>query len=246
MLNIAIGVDQPRRLPRRRRRRRRQHLHRRSAQSGEPPARRCPPLPGFLTACRRTALGCNPAARARSPCVNQEPRPRCPHYPDCVGCALIGTPYTAQLRAKQARLGAALAAYPRLAGIAVPPVIGSPRLFGYRNQAKLVARRAGRGLLLGVYRPGTHQVVDIAAVRRCIRRRSTPCWPACAPRVEQQPRADLRRAQRRGLAALRRRAQQRLEEDDAARPGGARSALGGRGRAAAAPAPRCAASAAWC
>jgi 23S rRNA (uracil1939-C5)-methyltransferase len=75
---------------------------------------------------------------------------------------LIGTPYTAQLRAKQARLRAALAAHPRLAGIAVPALVGSPRLFGYRNQAKLVARRARRGLLLGVYRPGTHQVVDIS------------------------------------------------------------------------------------
>jgi len=71
--------------------------------------------------------------------------------------------YGGQLRAKHARLAAALTAYPRLGGIAVPAVIGSPRLFGYRNQAKLVVRRARRGLLLGVYRPGTHQVVDISA-----------------------------------------------------------------------------------
>jgi len=44
----------------------------------------------------------------------------------------------------------------------VPPVVGSPRSFGYRNQAKLVARRARRGLLLGIYRPQSHQVVDIS------------------------------------------------------------------------------------
>ena len=89
-------------------------------------------------------------------------RPTCPHYPDCVGCPLIGTPYGEQLRAKHARVIAAFSAYSRLSGIAVPEVIGSPRLFGYRNQAKLVTRRTRRGLLLGVYRPGTHQVVDIA------------------------------------------------------------------------------------
>jgi 23S rRNA (uracil1939-C5)-methyltransferase len=89
-------------------------------------------------------------------------KPRCRHFPDCVGCTLIGTAYTAQLAAKRERLAAALAAHPRLAGVAVPAVEGSPRMFGYRNQAKLVARRARRGLLLGVYRPGSHQVVDIA------------------------------------------------------------------------------------
>jgi 23S rRNA (uracil1939-C5)-methyltransferase len=88
--------------------------------------------------------------------------PTCPHYPQCVGCGLIGTPYGQQLERKHARVVDSLAAYPRLAATAVPPVIGAVRLFGYRNQVKLVVRRARRGLLLGVYRPGTHQVVDIA------------------------------------------------------------------------------------
>jgi len=85
----------------------------------------------------------------------------CPHAPECVGCALIGTPYGRQLERKRERVLAALAEYPRLAAVAVGAMVGSPRVFGYRNQAKLVVRRAGRGLLLGLYRPGTHQVVDI-------------------------------------------------------------------------------------
>lgn len=89
--------------------------------------------------------------------------PRCPHYPDCVGCGLSGTAYGAQLDAKRQRVVAAMAAYPRLAELTVPDTIGSQRLFEYRNQAKMVARRARRGVLLGVYRPGTHQVVDISA-----------------------------------------------------------------------------------
>jgi len=90
------------------------------------------------------------------------PRPPCPHYPDCVGCALVGTAYGAQLRAKHARVVSALAAASAGVQVPVPDVIGSPRLFGYRNQAKLAVRRTRRGLLLGVYRPGTHEVVDIA------------------------------------------------------------------------------------
>ena len=88
--------------------------------------------------------------------------PRCPHAPDCAGCALIGTAYTRQLALKRERVETALAAFPRLAGVEIGSIVGSPRVFGYRNQAKLVARRARRGLLLGVYRPGTHQVVDIS------------------------------------------------------------------------------------
>ena len=88
----------------------------------------------------------------------------CAHYPDCVGCVLIGNPYGEQLRRKREIVRAALQKYPSLVGLDVPEVVGSPRAFGYRNQAKLVARRASRGLLLGVYRPGSHQVVDI---RQC-------------------------------------------------------------------------------
>jgi len=87
----------------------------------------------------------------------------CPHFPDCAACALSGQAYGDQLRAKHRRLADSLAAYPTLAPLAVPDVIGSQRLFGYRNVAKLVARRTGRGLLLGVYRPGSHQVVDVGS-----------------------------------------------------------------------------------
>jgi 23S rRNA (uracil1939-C5)-methyltransferase len=86
----------------------------------------------------------------------------CPHAPACAGCALIGTAYTRQLARKRQRVVAALAAHVRLAAVPIGDIVGSPRVFGYRNQAKLVARRARRGILLGVYRPGTHQVVDIS------------------------------------------------------------------------------------
>lgn len=79
-----------------------------------------------------------------------------------MACGFIGLPYGEQLRRKQEAVRRALAAYASLAGVEVRAPVGSPRAFGYRNQAKLVARRARRGLLLGVYRPGTHQVVDIS------------------------------------------------------------------------------------
>jgi 23S rRNA (uracil1939-C5)-methyltransferase len=86
----------------------------------------------------------------------------CPHYPNCVGCAFIGRPYTEQLRLKRERVLEAFAPFSSLRTLEIPDVVGSPRAFGYRNQAKLVARRAGSGLLLGIYRPGTHQIVDVS------------------------------------------------------------------------------------
>ncbi len=98
----------------------------------------------------------NPESQARKPGLP------CPHFPNCVGCAFIGRPYGEQLLLKRDRVRNALSAFPTLAHIEVPAVVGSPKAFGYRNQAKLVARRARRGLLLGVYRPGSHQVVDIS------------------------------------------------------------------------------------
>jgi 23S rRNA (uracil1939-C5)-methyltransferase len=88
--------------------------------------------------------------------------PPCPHFPHCAGCALIGTPYGEQLRRKETTVRDAVASHPQLHAVAVEPIVGSPRAFGYRNQAKLVARRTRRELLLGVYQPGTHHVVDIS------------------------------------------------------------------------------------
>jgi 23S rRNA (uracil1939-C5)-methyltransferase len=88
----------------------------------------------------------------------------CPHFPHCAGCTLIGHAYGEQLQIKQQRVRDAFGHYPSLAHLEIPAVVGSPRAFGYRNQAKLVARRTERGLLLGIYRPGSHEVVDI---RQC-------------------------------------------------------------------------------
>lgn len=104
--------------------------------------------------------------RASSPArAGGAPGPACPHFPRCIGCPLVAVPYPEQLAAKDAALREALATGPEAADGAarIEPPCGSPRAFGYRNQAKLVfrARHAGRGrreVVLGVYRPGTHSV----------------------------------------------------------------------------------------
>lgn len=75
---------------------------------------------------------------------------------------MIGRPYTEQLRWKQEALENLVASTWPSHPPHIGTIVGSPEAFGYRNQAKLVLRRsARRGLIAGLFRPGTHTVVDI-------------------------------------------------------------------------------------
>ncbi len=100
------------------------------------------------------------ASRLERPPAAERERP-CPHFPRCPGCALIGRPYGEQLAWKEQRIAALLAGASDAIRPELTPIVGSARAFGYRNQAKLVLRQTRRGLLAGLYRPGTHQVVDV-------------------------------------------------------------------------------------
>jgi len=102
--------------------------------------------------------------------VRDPSRVACTHFPDCVGCPLVGSTYGEQLRGKEETLRAELGRWPSLAQVAPERIFGSPLPFGYRNQAKLVLRRRrtrdGRSeVVLGVYRPGTHSVVPAERCR---------------------------------------------------------------------------------
>ena len=82
-------------------------------------------------------------------------RSPCPHFPDCVSCPFVGTPYPEQLARKEGRVRDALARHATLSEVRLLRTQPSPRAFGYRQVVKLVARRGREGLRLGVYRPGT-------------------------------------------------------------------------------------------
>ncbi len=93
-------------------------------------------------------------ARPDAPCG-------CPHFPGCVGCPWVGRPYEAQLAAKHRRVGEALAdALPTAVLPAVDAVTPAPAPSGYRIQAKLVVGATRAGVVLGLYAPGTHRLVD--------------------------------------------------------------------------------------
>jgi 23S rRNA (uracil1939-C5)-methyltransferase len=82
----------------------------------------------------------------------------CPHAATCPGCPQLGLEREAQRASKREAVARELAPY----GAALAPLpddVRSPSdLLGYRTRAKLVA---GAGGALGLFREGTHEVVDL-------------------------------------------------------------------------------------
>lgn len=78
----------------------------------------------------------------------------------CQGCPLIALDYTEQLRLKTEKIRRALSGQkvktPRL-----KTILGAENPLGYRTTVKLVFGKARGKTLLGLYRRGTHKVVDI-------------------------------------------------------------------------------------
>jgi 23S rRNA (uracil1939-C5)-methyltransferase len=87
----------------------------------------------------------------------------CLHYPHCIGCPLIETPYPEQLRRKREIIALALGRYPSLARLEAPVVSAAPHRLGYRTRIKLVVRASGGEIATGLYVPGTHRVMDISS-----------------------------------------------------------------------------------
>ena len=92
----------------------------------------------------------------------ERPHP-CPHFPACYGCPFVQFPYLQQLDKKRARVSEALLRYATLQALEIPPIVPSPRQFGYRTRVKLAVRKVGGKPLIGLYLPETHKVTDASA-----------------------------------------------------------------------------------
>ena len=100
--------------------------------------------------------------RVLQPSRERVAKTACPHYRSCQSCALLSWKYPAQLARKSQRVADALATYPELYEVELGEVWAAPETLGYRASAKLVvARKRGKGQV-GMYRRGSHDVVDIA------------------------------------------------------------------------------------
>ncbi len=89
-------------------------------------------------------------------------QPGCPLELSCLGCPLVSMQYQAQLEFKQQRVEQALTALIPAESFSALPVLPAVDTLGYRTSAKLVFARKREKLLLGLYRRGSHDVVDIS------------------------------------------------------------------------------------
>jgi 23S rRNA (uracil1939-C5)-methyltransferase len=85
----------------------------------------------------------------------------CRKAAQCQGCLLISMSYRAQLRSKEEKVRAALAAQPSLGKIAVQPIRRAAQPLGYRTNVKLAMAKVRGKVMIGLYRRGSHEVVDI-------------------------------------------------------------------------------------
>ena len=118
---------------------------------------------GSRVAARAHGLGPHWSGSSRRRPIAEDPV--CPGFGRCGGCAIQHLGYAAQLDWKRARVLRAFATHAALRDVAVAAAVASPRVLGYRNNAKLVAARRGRATILGGYAPRTHEVVDLLGCR---------------------------------------------------------------------------------
>jgi 23S rRNA (uracil1939-C5)-methyltransferase len=90
--------------------------------------------------------------RVFSPCIQAG---------NCLGCPLILMSYCAQLRFKEDRVRRALRRYETLKTVKLHPIWEAPQPLGYRTTAKLAMGKERGRVKIGLYRRGTHEVVDI-------------------------------------------------------------------------------------
>ncbi len=90
-------------------------------------------------------------------------KPACDKGISCDGCPLVLMHYKAQLDWKKEMVESFIRRYQSLRSAPIHPVIPSAKPLGYRNSAKLVVAGKFAEPLIGMYRPNTHEVVDIGS-----------------------------------------------------------------------------------
>ena len=91
-------------------------------------------------------------------------QPWCPHAANCGGCQLQHLSYDAQLRWKQQQVQDALERIGKLNG-EVLPTLGMEEPFQYRNKAQFPLGLASGEVIMGFFKKGTHEIVNLEECR---------------------------------------------------------------------------------
>jgi len=86
---------------------------------------------------------------------------RCPHFGPCGGCSFLDEPYAEELAAKAAAFERVARAHLELGAARLNPPLAAPAPLFYRASLKVpFGLRRGRPVV-GFYRPGSHDIVDL-------------------------------------------------------------------------------------
>lgn len=88
-------------------------------------------------------------------------KPPCPVYHQCGGCQLQHMNYQAQLALKRQQVVDAVERIGGLSGVTVRPVLGMKDPWYYRNKVQYPFGMDGDRIVMGFYKKGTHQIVDL-------------------------------------------------------------------------------------
>jgi len=88
-------------------------------------------------------------------------KPPCPVYQQCGGCQLQHMNYSAQLAIKRQQVVDAVERIGGLSGITVHPVLGMKDPWYYRNKVQYPFGMDGGQTVMGFYRKGTHDIVNL-------------------------------------------------------------------------------------
>lgn len=89
----------------------------------------------------------------------------CPIYEECGGCQLQHMNYSASLRGKKDIVLQAFSRYTKLPENKLPlkETIGMENPWYYRNKSQLQTRKKGGKVAAGLYKEGTHELIDLSA-----------------------------------------------------------------------------------
>ena len=85
--------------------------------------------------------------------------PRCPYFGTCGGCDLQDIPYSEQLLMKQRWVEDSLKQHG--VAVAVDPTLGMEDPWFYRNKIQFPIREMNNQLIMGYFKRGTHEIVNI-------------------------------------------------------------------------------------
>lgn len=87
--------------------------------------------------------------------------PHCPVYSRCGGCQISHLAYEAQLRMKEKRVRDVVARVGKLDPSVVRPILGAADPFHYRNKMAVPVGPGRKGILMGCYRQGSHEIIPV-------------------------------------------------------------------------------------